>query len=57
MLGHNNLANYYQLIFGLAQHHGYSITEIENLIVFERDIYTGLLMNYLEKKKQAKANE
>ena len=51
MLSHNTLANYYQLTFSLAQHHKYSIAEIENMFPYERDIYVGLLTNYLEKEK------
>lgn len=34
------------------QHHKYSLTEIENLIPFEMEIYTALLINYLEEEKQ-----
>jgi hypothetical protein len=45
------------MIFSLAQHHKYSLTEIENLIPFERDIYVDMLMQYLkeleEKRKKA----
>lgn len=48
----NSLINYYKTIFALVQHHGYSILEIENLIVFERDIYIGLLEDYLKKKEE-----
>jgi hypothetical protein len=51
MLSHTELQYYYANIFALAQHHKYSISEIENLIVYERDIYIGLLINYLESKK------
>ncbi len=40
------------------QYHKYSLTEIENLIPWERDIYVGLLKQHLEeeelKRKQAK---
>jgi hypothetical protein len=52
LLSHNSLANYYSLVFSLAQHHKYSITEIENLMPFERDIYVAMLMDFLEKEKQ-----
>jgi hypothetical protein len=38
--------------FALMQHHKYSLTEIENLIPFEMEIYTALLINYLEEEKQ-----
>jgi hypothetical protein len=40
------------MIFALAQHHKYSITEIENLIPYERDLYVDLLMSHLEEQKQ-----
>jgi hypothetical protein len=36
----------------LAQHHKYSIDEIEKLIPFERDIYVEMLLAYLEKQKE-----
>jgi len=36
----------------LAQHHKYSISEIENLIPFERDIYVDMLLDFLEKEKE-----
>lgn len=38
------------------QHHHYSLTEIENMIPWERDIYVTMLINYIneenEKSKQ-----
>ena len=43
--------SYYQLNFSLMQYHKYSLTEIENMIPFERDIYVALLKNYLESEK------
>lgn len=51
-LSHTTLQNYYSMIFALAQHHKYSITEIENLIPYERDIYVDMLMSHLEAQKQ-----
>lgn len=42
----------YQLNFALMQHHKYSLTELENLIPFERDIYVNLLKNYLEEQEE-----
>jgi hypothetical protein len=44
--------NYYETIFALAQHHNYSITEIESLMPFERDLYIQLLLDYLQKKEK-----
>ena len=45
-----DLENYYKLNFSLMQYHKYSLTEIENLMPFERDIYVGLLNNHLEEE-------
>lgn len=53
-MSHNTLAAYYKTVFSLAQHHKYSITEIENLIPFERDIYVNMLMEYLKELEDAK---
>lgn len=34
------------------QHHKYSITELEDLIPYERDIYVDMLMAYLKEEKE-----
>tara|TARA_B100001250_G_scaffold410422_1_gene436861 strand:- start:323 stop:460 length:138 start_codon:yes stop_codon:yes gene_type:complete len=34
------------------QHHQYSLTELENMVPWERDIYINLLMQYLEEEKE-----
>jgi hypothetical protein len=52
LAGYNNLANYYQTIFALCQHHKYSISDVEELLPFERDIYVAMLIDYLEKEKE-----
>jgi hypothetical protein len=36
----------------LVQHHKYSISEIENIIPYERDIYVELLNAYLKKLEE-----
>lgn len=52
-LSHNTLENYYEIIFSMAQHHKYSIGDIENLLPYERDHYVQLLSNYLNNQKEA----
>jgi len=47
-----NLENYYKINFALMQYHKYSLTEIENMIPWERDIYVELLKAHLEEEKQ-----
>jgi len=34
------------------QHHKYSLTEIENMIPWERDIYVDLLINYIKEENE-----
>ena len=51
-MSHNTLANYYQLNFALIHHHKYNLSEIENLIPFERDIYVTMLTQYLEEQEE-----
>ena len=46
-----DLESYYKLNFSLIQYHKYSLTEIENLIPWERDIYVELLRAHLEEEK------
>ena len=49
-LSHETLANYIQTNFGLIQHHNWSLTELENMMPWERDIYTTLLQQYIEEE-------
>ena len=34
------------------QHHKYSLTELENMIPWEREIYVGLLVQYVEEENK-----
>ena len=48
---HMDLENYFRLNFAMMQYHKYSLTEIENMVPWERDIYVGLLQSHLEEEK------
>ena len=52
-----NLESYYRLNFALMQYHKYSLTEIENLIPWERDIYVGLIKQHLEEERLKQQQE
>ena len=39
------------------QHHKYSITEIEHMIPWERDIYVTMLINYIKQKNEKNKRE
>ena len=49
-MAHIDLESYFKLNFSMMQHHKYSLTEIENMIPWERDIYVGLLNQYIEEE-------
>jgi hypothetical protein len=49
-MAHEDLASYYKTNFALIQHHKYSLTELENMIPWEREIYIGLLQQYIEEE-------
>ena len=36
----------------MMQHHNYSLSELEEMLPWEREIYIGLLINYLEEEKR-----
>ena len=48
---HMDLEIYYKLNFALMQYHKYSLTEIENLMPWERDVYVTLLKQHLEEEE------
>ena len=36
----------------MMQHHKYSLTELENMLPWERNIYVSLLVKYLQEEKE-----
>ncbi len=51
-MGHDSLSNMYVTNFSMIQHHKYSLSEIESMMPFEREIYIGLLKDYIEKENE-----
>ena len=45
-----SLGHYYQSIFGLAQHHKWSVSDIEGLMPYERDLYFQMLVEYIKEQ-------
>jgi hypothetical protein len=39
------------------QHHKYSLTEIESMIPWERDIYITLLINYIKEENERRKRD
>jgi hypothetical protein len=41
----------------MIQHHRWSLTEIENMMPWEREVYVGLLIQHVEDEKKEQAKE
>ena len=52
IFGYDTLGNYYQTNFALMQHHKYSLTELDNMIPWERQVYIDMLVKFLEEEKE-----
>lgn len=55
-LSHNSLASYYRTNFILMQHHQYSLSEIESMMPWEREVYINLLTEHLKQEKDRMKN-
>lgn len=55
-MSNSTLHSYYQTIFSLAQHHKWSLSDIEGLIPFERDLYVQMLKDYISLRKKENIN-
>jgi hypothetical protein len=51
-LSHNSLENYYLSNFAMIQHHKWSLTELEDMLPYERDIYVAMLKNWIEEENE-----
>jgi len=46
------LVNHYQTNFALMQHHKYSLTELDRMIPWEREIYISLLVEHIKEENE-----
>ena len=52
IFGYDTLGNYFQTNFALMQHHKYSLTELDNMLPWERQVYIDMLVKFLEEEKE-----
>ena len=57
ILSHNSLENYFRTNFAMMQHHKYSLSEIENLMPWEREIYLSLLQQFIREENERINNQ
>jgi hypothetical protein len=51
-LSHDELINHYRTNFLLQRYHKYSLTELENMMPWEREILLIMLLQTLEEEKK-----
>ena len=51
-LSHDNLANHYQTNFAMMQHHKYSLTELDHMMPWEREIYVSMLVEHVKEENE-----
>ena len=49
-MAHTSLESYYKINFALSQDHKSSLTELENMIPWEREVYISPLQQYIEEE-------
>ena len=49
-MAHTSLESYYKTTFQLIQHHKWSLTEINDMIPWEKEVYIALLSQYIEEE-------
>jgi hypothetical protein len=49
-MAHTSLESYYRTTFQLIQHHKWSLTEINDMIPWEKEVYITLLSQYIEEQ-------
>ena len=54
---HDSLENHFKTNFALMQHHKYSLTELDNMMPWERDVYVNLLIAHLQEEERRRDRE
>ena len=57
MMGYISLEVYYETNFSLIHQHKWSLTEIEGMIPWERDVYVTMLSEQLEEEKRRRQQQ
>lgn len=52
MLCHDNIGNMYRCNFTMMQNHHYSLTELEMMIPWEREVYMNLLIQHIKEENE-----
>lgn len=48
----DTLINHYKTNFALIQYHKYSLSELETMMPWEREVYVGMLVQHLKEENE-----
>ena len=51
-LSHDSLVNHYKTNFAMIQHHRWSLTELNEMMPWEREIYVTLLSEWIKEENE-----
>ena len=54
MLGHDTLVNYFKTNFALMHMHKYTLSELDNMIPWEKAVYLDLLKDHIKRQEEAR---
>lgn len=57
MLGYDSLMNFFKTNFNLMQHHKYSLSDIENMMVWEKLVYIDLLKQHIKYQEELQRDQ
>ena len=57
MLGYDTLMNFFKTNFSLMQHHKYSLSDIENMMPWEKFVYIDLLKQYIKAQQEQQRDQ
>ena len=49
---HDSLANMFQSNFALMQHHNYSLSDLENMLPWERRLYIDMVISHVKAENE-----
>lgn len=53
-LSHDDLANYFKTNFLMMRHHQYTLTELDLMMPWEREVHLIMLLQALEEEEEAR---
>lgn len=51
-----NLYNHYKLNFDVTQYHKFNLSDIHDMIPFERELYVDMIIDKMNREKKEKSN-